>query len=158
MDTPFAKAGYGPHRGPHRRQRSNRFLHLLRPAPNREKAGVNSISTPQDKTSVAAEDAIVCRQCLHVITSNAERKIIKGAYSHTFANPEGIVFEIVCFRDAWGCGYVGPASPEFTWFAGYVWRIAVCANCHVHLGWRFSGSDGHFFHGLISSRITGKDA
>jgi hypothetical protein len=154
MNTPFEMAGCFPHY----LTTPNRLFHLFRPDPKREKRGVNSIEAPQDKTSLAREDEIVCRQCLHVITSNAERKIINGAYSHTFANPEGIVFEIVCYRDAWGCGYVGRPSPEFTWFAGYVWRIAVCANCHVHLGWRFSTSGGRFFHGLISSRISGKGA
>jgi len=79
--------------------------------------------------------------------------MVDGAHAHTFANPEGIVFEIGCYRDAWGCGYLGPLSPEFTWFAGYVWRIAVCSNCLVHLGWRFSSPDGHFFHGLITNRL-----
>jgi len=119
---------------------------------------IDSISAPQDKTAVDTEDGIACRQCLNGITSTAERKIVDGAHAHTFANPEGIVFEISCYRDAWGCGYVGPASPEFTWFAGCVWRIAVCANCRVHLGWRFSTSDGHYFHGLITNRLTLKNA
>ena len=146
-------AGFYP---PHR-QTPNHFLHLFRLDFKREKVDVNSIEAPQDKASVATEDSIVCRQCLHMITSNAERKIVNGFYRHTFANPEGIVFEILCYREAWGCSYVGRPSPEFTWFAGYVWRIAVCANCHVHLGWRFSTSGGQFFHGLISSRITVKE-
>lgn len=153
MKTPLVMAGCSPHH----RQTPNWSTHLFRPDSKRGKMGADSIGAPQDKASVSSEDSIVCRQCLHVITSRAERNIINGAYRHTFANPEGIVFEIMCYRDAWGCGYVGPASPEFTWFAGYVWRIAVCANCHVHLGWRFSKSGGRFFHGLISSRITGKD-
>ncbi|MBC2712777.1 MAG: hypothetical protein HGJ94_17840 [Desulfosarcina sp.] len=136
----------------------NRFLYLFRPDPKPEKVDVDSFGAPQGNKSPATANAIVCRQCLHVITSSAERKVIDGAHSHTFANPEGIVFEIACYRDAWGCGYVGPASPEFTWFVGYVWRIAVCASCHVHLGWRFSAPDGHFFHGLIASRLIVKDA
>jgi len=154
MNTPLVKAGCCHHL----RQTPNRFLHLFRPDPKRANVGVDSITALRDQTSVATEDAIVCRQCLHGITSTAERKIVDGAHAHTFANPEGIVFEIVCYRDAWGCAYVGPTSPQFTWFAGYVWRIAVCANCHVHLGWRFSTHEGHFFHGLIANRLTIKDA
>ena len=150
MNTPLEKAG-SIH---HRRQSPNRVRHLFRPGPKPENVGDDSLSAPQDKTSAVAEDGIACRQCLHGITSIAERKSIKGAHAHTFANPEGIVFEIVCYRDAWGCGYVGPSSSQFTWFAGYVWRIAVCANCHVHLGWRFSTAAGHFFHGLITNRLT----
>ncbi len=137
-------------------QTPNRLLHLFRPAPKPEKKGVDGLPALQDKTSVASEDAIICRQCLHKITSPTERRIIGGAHAHTFANPEGIVFEIVCYRGAWGCTYVGPDSSQFTWFAGYLWRIAVCANCRVHLGWRFSAPEGKSFHGLIANRLTVK--
>lgn len=154
MNTPPVEAGYCRHLG----QTPNRPRHLFRPDPKPEKVGGDSLTAPHDKTSVSTGDGIVCRQCLHGITSAAERKVINGAQAHTFANPEGIVFEIACFRDAWGCVYVGPSSPQFTWFAGYVWRIAVCANCHVHLGWRFSAVGGHFFHGLITSRIIVREA
>jgi len=141
------------------RQTPNRCLYLFRPDTKPEKMGrVESITSPQDKTAAEPEDGIVCRQCLNGITSAAERRIIDGAHAHTFANPEGIVFEISCYRDAWGCGYVGPSSPQFTWFSGYVWRIAVCANCRIHLGWRFSAPGGHFFHGLIANRLTVKNA
>jgi hypothetical protein len=106
-----------------------------------------------NQTSHAPEKAVVCRQCLHGITAPDQQTQMEGAHTHTFANPEGIVFEIACYQEAWGCGYVGPASAEFTWFAGYRWRIAVCANCLTHLGWLFSAPAGHFFHGLITSRI-----
>jgi hypothetical protein len=132
-------------------------VNLLRTEPNPGKAGVDAMTAPQDEALAATGDSIVCRQCRHEITSASESKHIDGAHAHTFANPEGIVFEIVCYRDAWGCGYVGPNSPKFTWFAGYTWRIAVCANCHVHLGWRFSAAEGHFFHGLITNRLTVKE-
>lgn len=135
-------------------QDHNRYLFRPDPKPGKGKPGV--IAAPRDKEETASAEAVLCRQCLHVITAPAEHRVINGAHAHTFANPEGIVFEIVCYRSAWGCGYVGPASPEFTWFAGYVWRIAVCANCHSHLGWRFSAPDGHFFHGLIGSRVIVK--
>jgi hypothetical protein len=135
-----------------------RFRHLFRPDPRPEREGGDSLAAPHDKPSVSSGDGIVCRQCLHGITSTAARMVVNGAHAHTFANPEGIVFEIGCYRHAWGCVHVGPASPQFTWFAGYVWRIAVCANCHVHLGWRFSAAKGHFFHGLITSRLIVKGA
>lgn len=149
MSIPFVAAGC---RRPHSSMQS-RFPYLLRPNPKSEQADGDSVVAPQAKRSTATLGAIVCRQCLHVITSAEERTVVNGAHTHTFANPEGTVFEIACYRDAWGCGYLGPASPEFTWFAGYIWRIAVCSNCHVHLGWRFSVPDGHFFHGLINSRL-----
>lgn len=119
-----------------------------------EKSGTKKFPEPKDKPSVVAEKAILCRQCRHTITFPAEETAVNNAHLHTFANPEGIVFEIGCFRNAPGCSYVGPASTEFTWFAGYSWRIAICANCLIHLGWKFLASEGHFFHGLITDRLS----
>jgi hypothetical protein len=130
--------------------------HLLRLDPKTDHTGIDGQPTPKDRTAAATADAIICKQCLHEITSSVERIVIDGAHTHTFANPEGIVFEIACYGNAHGCGYIGPSSPEFTWFVGYVWRIAVCANCHTHLGWRFAALDGHVFHGLITSHIIAK--
>ena len=126
---------------------------LFRPVVKPEKVVPDTTADPQDRAAQAPMEAVVCRQCLNEISSVAQIREIHGSHTHTFANPEGIVFEIGCYQDAWGCGYVGPASAEFTWFSGYVWRIAVCVTCHAHLGWRFSASNGHFFHGLITSRI-----
>ena len=126
---------------------------FFRPTSTPKKTDSDASPVAENQTAETSMEAVVCRQCLHEITSTAESRTVHGAHAHTFANPEGLVFEIGCYADAWGCGYVGAASAEFTWFSGYLWRIAVCANCHTHLGWRFSGSDGHYFHGLITSRI-----
>ena len=133
-----------------------RRLHLFRPVPTPKKSIPDVIPEDEDQILEAPMESVVCRQCLHEITSAAEITEIHGSHTHTFANPEGIVFEIGCYKDAWGCGYVGAASAEFTWFSGYVWRIAVCLNCHAHLGWRFSSQGGHFFHGLITNRIRSR--
>jgi hypothetical protein len=100
-----------------------------------------------------SEAYIRCRQCLNIITYPAERITVQESHRHTFANPHGIVFEIGCFRTAKGCGYVGPSSDEFGWFAGYSWRIAVCFRCLVHLGWLFESPDANSFHGLILDLI-----
>jgi hypothetical protein len=54
-----------------------------------------------------------------------------------FANPSGMVFELVLLRDTCDLRLVGPATEEFTWFAGYAWRVALCHACATHLGWRF---------------------
>jgi len=131
-------------------------LHLFRPVATPVKSPPGALPTDEDQAVEAPMESVVCRQCLHEITSEAEVMELHGSHTHTFANPEGIVFEIGCYKDAWGCGYVGAASAEFTWFSGYVWRIAVCLNCHAHLGWRFSAPGGHFFHGLITNRIRSR--
>ncbi len=125
----------------------------LRPDPKREASPPGAESLPEDDLADEMRDAIVCRRCGHVITARSERIVMDGAHAHTFANPQGLVFEIGCYRKAWGCGVVGPASREFAWFAGTAWRIAVCANCLAHLGWRFSALSGSAFHGLILTRL-----
>lgn len=131
---------------------------LLRTAPRGRPNGSAAEIDPDRRLAASTADAVICRQCGREITAATESRVVNNAHVHTFANPEGIVFEIACYGDAWGCAYVGPASSEFTWFSGHVWRIAVCAGCHVHLGWRFASSDGRHFHGLITSRIIVKTA
>jgi len=108
---------------------------------------VSDAKTPQ------AEPYILCRNCLYAITRPAESISMDGLHRHTFANPHGMVFEIGCFRSAEGCAAIGPASEEFTWFAGHRWRVCVCAACLVHLGWRFTSSGGNGFYGLILDRL-----
>ncbi|MFO7708509.1 MAG: cereblon family protein [Desulfobacterales bacterium] len=100
-----------------------------------------------------AEPWIHCRECLHPVTRDQERISVAGAHRHTFANPHGIVFEIACFKQAPGCAHAGPASAEFSWFAGCTWRVALCGACLGHLGWVFHASAGGSFYGLILDRL-----
>ncbi len=100
-----------------------------------------------------AEEYILCRQCLQVITSPAERIEMQGAHQHTFANPHGSVYQIGCFRSAAGCGYAGRPTDEFSWFKGYSWRIAVCGSCLFHLGWLFISQGSDSFNGLILDHL-----
>ena len=106
-----------------------------------------------EEKSPEADPYILCRGCLYPITRAKERITVNGAHRHTFANPHGIVFEIGCFKKASGCAAVGPASAEFTWFAGYRWRAGLCQACLTHLGWVFSAAGGDGFHGLILDRL-----
>ena len=99
------------------------------------------------------EEYIICRQCRQAITRPDDRIAMQGAHRHTFANPHGVVFDIGCFKNVIGCGYAGAASDEFTWFAGYSWRICYCAMCLTHLGWIFSSTSGDVFHGLILDKL-----
>lgn len=96
---------------------------------------------------------LVCSVCRHRITDQDLRCAIGGSHDHRFFNPHGIVFHIGCFKDAPGCVTEGESSAEFTWFKGYLWRIANCRGCQVHLGWRFS-SDGGGFYGLVLNRLA----
>ena len=96
---------------------------------------------------------ILCRQCRQLITTTGQRIEVEGAHQHTFFNPHGIVYEIGCFRSVTGCRLTGPVSKEFSWFAGYGWRISVCSRCLVHLGWLFLSDSGSSFSGLVLNRL-----
>jgi hypothetical protein len=99
------------------------------------------------------EKRLFCAACRHPVTHQDERIIVQGSHEHTFTNPQGITYHIGCFREAAGCTAASEATTEYSWFKGYAWRIAYCAHCHVHLGWRFqSGAD--YFHSLIVNRLT----
>ncbi|MBI1731367.1 MAG: hypothetical protein HYR49_01185 [Gammaproteobacteria bacterium] len=102
-----------------------------------------------------ADRPLRCRACGWLITTETARCAVGGAHEHQRTNPAGFEFRFGCFRDAPGCGRIGPASGEHTWFAGCVWRIAVCGGCGEHLGWAFSGADT--FYGLILDRLVRAD-
>lgn len=99
------------------------------------------------------ESYLRCRRCHQIITSTSEMIEASGCHQHTFVNPEGLLFEIGCFRKAIGCWYIGPATEEFTWFKGFQWKVAVCSRCLIHLGWFYVSSDNESFHGLIIDRL-----
>jgi hypothetical protein len=132
------------------------IVYCLRTPPESESDSMLDPLTRDEAEDQQAEDEeyILCRQCLHVITSPTERIPVEGSHEHTFANPHGIVFEIGCFGSVTGCGYAGPFSNEFSWFKGFSWRVAVCIRCLTHLGWLFSSTGYESFHGLILDRLV----
>jgi cereblon len=81
-----------------------------------------------------------------------------GRVRHVFANPSGRVFEILTLLVAEGLILYGPATLEFTWFPGHSWRVALCAHCGAHLGWRFEaasqGATPPAFYGLLTSELV----
>ena len=92
-----------------------------------------------------------CHACGHVITSEAARRQVNGAHEHEGTNPAGYRFRFGCFSQAPGCACMGQPSEAHSWFTGCMWRLAVCAACGEHLGWRFSGVDDFF--GFILDRL-----
>ncbi len=100
---------------------------------------------------------LYCKACNLPITSEDERVDVAGASVHRRVNPLGVEYEFGCFANAAGCSYLGGATEEHTWFAGYAWRIALCSGCQSHLGWLFR-SPGRAFHGLITGRLRAGDA
>ena len=95
---------------------------------------------------------LYCFLCSNVITSTSECISVEGSHEHIFTNPHGYRFYIGCFRNAPGCIQEGIDTDDFSWFSGYSWKYALCANCHQHLGWIYHSSDQ--FYGLIFDRLV----
>ncbi len=118
-----------------------------------EEGDTTTVEKEAEEQSPEEEEYILCRQCHQAITKPADRIVMQGSHRHTFANPHGIVFEIGCFKNVQGCGYAGVASDDFSWFAGYSWRVCFCILCLTHLGWMFSLKGLDSFYGLILDRL-----
>ena len=107
--------------------------------------GVQEMELPQDAP-------IRCAACMGAVAVATDRIEVNGAHVHTFANPHGLVFEIGCFHDAFGCVAVGLPTDEFTWFSGFFWQMAFCRTCLTHMGWLFTKKSNGFW-GLILDRL-----
>jgi hypothetical protein len=117
-------------------------------------------TSPRDETlrgpSSAPEEALArpcwcCVLCGLTITDREQSILVAGRHIHRCTNPAGLTFVIGCFCQARGCGVVGEPTPEWTWFAGYRWQLALCRQCGLHLGWRYMGADS--FYGLILDQL-----
>jgi hypothetical protein len=89
-----------------------------------------------------------------VVTDESRCITVAGSHEHVFANPYGMVFRLGCFAAAPGVVGLGVPSSDFTWFAGTVWQIVVCAACGAHLGWRYDWPGGDIFFGLLLDRLV----
>lgn len=108
---------------------------------------LDQLNLPQEKRKLA------CTTCQHLITTHDYKIEINGYYHHRFTNPSGITFEIGCFATAPGATRRGMPTLEFTWFSGYAWNLAHCANCLTHLGWFYQASHAENFYGLILANL-----
>jgi hypothetical protein len=113
-----------------------------------------------DSVTSAGERWLCCRSCGAKIA--ALSAVLPSDTPLVFANPSGLVFELVLLREARGLALIGQATQEFTWFQSYAWRVALCHGCGTHLGWRFdavgpetplSGFFGLLRRELVENRI-----
>jgi hypothetical protein len=95
---------------------------------------------------------LVCAACGLRITDEDQRIAMAGAHEHTFVNPGGFVHHIGCFATAPGCVHQGATETAFSWFPGWSWQVAACAQCRTHLGWMYRNGDEQF-HGLITQAL-----
>lgn len=119
----------------------------LNALPGQEIPSVEEWAAPQPERS------LVCSECTASITSCRSAIDVQGSHEHTFRNPAGYSFHVLCFSAAPGCLVVGPPTQEATWFQGYAWSFALCAACQRHLGWSYSRGESRFF-GLIATRLS----
>jgi hypothetical protein len=111
----------------------------------------------QQQQKQPAKPALLCRFCRAKITQADAAIEINGSHRHRFHNPLGVEFDIGCFAQAPGCAGHGAASFEYTWFAGYQWQVALCRECHSHLGWLYTCSHAAPFFGLIVDYLIEAD-
>lgn len=96
-----------------------------------------------------------CARCGAPVTRGHWEMSLNGGFEHVFFNPAGIVFRVLCFKEAPGVLCVGSAEATFTWFRGYDWRIGACRSCNAHLGWRYEGeAEPRIFFGLVRDALT----
>jgi len=109
------------------------------------------LNTAVNETS-GDEEWLVCAVCSNRITNISNKIKINSSHEHTFTNPHGLLFNILCFNNAIGCIESGFSTNEFTWFQGYSWQIVLCSSCRVHLGWKYTKGDAYFY-GLIKDLL-----
>ncbi|MBN1959853.1 MAG: hypothetical protein JW841_02800 [Deltaproteobacteria bacterium] len=100
---------------------------------------------------------IRCRHCENIISdTNALFSMRQGRTSLVFANPAGVLFEILTLNFAQNLDIVGMPTGEFSWFPNYAWQIVICNSCLSHLGWCYStlvGEEPSVFYGLILAEL-----
>jgi hypothetical protein len=121
------------------------------------KPGAGGDPASADASEVATEDErwVRCAACGASLAPEKARIAIDGAHEHTFMNPAGIRFVVMCFASAPGCAPEGERSTVWTWFPGHAWQIEHCRSCGAHVGWSFHAvAGGRAFWGLVADRLA----
>ena len=116
----------------------------------------------QDWSDNSPSERLHCIRCRYPITTEENRISVRGEGQFKVSNPMGVNFALGCFGEALGCQVYGEPTTAHTWFNGYTWQFAHCAQCGDHLGWYYKNKDSHYFFGLIldklaSSKSSSKD-
>ena len=120
---------------------------------DKKRQGLDPALGMDEKLDATSDKGYVfCAACSHVVAHVDHETQINGAFGHTCTNPYGITFHIGCYTEALGCNIAGERNAADTWFPGFQWRLANCAECGTHLGWYFDKPDSYFY-GLITDRL-----
>ena len=98
------------------------------------------LSSPQPGKKI-----FLCKKCNYPIALQEDILKVSGTITHSFTNPSGINFNIICFSKALGVLTHGELTREFSWFPDYAWCYSHCINCLLHLGWLFNSSFDKFY-------------
>lgn len=105
----------------------------------RENPGSAADDHTENRDHGKGEEWVRCAACGYTIARRADRAEVGGGHRHVFANPAGLVYEVLCYKHASGTFVMGTPTTDFSWFPGHAWQAAGCISCRVQLGWRFSG-------------------
>jgi hypothetical protein len=108
--------------------------------------------TEATQPAVQRDDAIRCKACEHAVTRQRHALERDGRHEHTFRNPAGYSFHVLCYGEAEGSRAEGHPTTAATWFPGFAWSFALCGRCGEHLGWWYSSAT-ESFAGLIATRL-----
>lgn len=97
------------------------------------------ITAETDREGAESERLYRCALCNAEVTRGRWEMAMNGDHEHVVFNPAGMVFRILCFREAPGLSPIGRPDRAFTWFKPYAWRIGLCRSCGAHLGWLYEG-------------------
>uniref|UniRef100_A0A6G1S8B5 Protein cereblon n=1 Tax=Aceria tosichella TaxID=561515 RepID=A0A6G1S8B5_9ACAR len=80
--------------------------------------------------------SFACANCRNVICSKEDVfPMSSTGPQNSFVNSHGYVHDTLTVRTANGLIQEQDWSEEFSWFPGYLWRIACCHYCNRHIGW-----------------------
>ncbi|XP_027051393.1 protein cereblon-like isoform X1 [Pocillopora damicornis] len=130
----------------------NRFLALVAIVCLSVDVAFSTIVEIQQHQVCIFADTLLCRRCGQDISvaanlNNLGSKLalrqrndtilgVKQCLIQLFKNPHGQHFELITVTSA-NIKSLGEAFEEHSWFPGYAWRVAVCSQCGVHMGWSF---------------------
>lgn len=91
----------------------------------------------------AQVSVLLCESCEVPLAKESEVFQVPGADGTigAYVNPHGVVHQTLTLKQMLShhaTHLTGSPSSEDSWFPGYSWTIAYCANCSAHLGWRFT--------------------
>ncbi|XP_035442906.1 protein cereblon [Spodoptera frugiperda] len=111
---------------------------------------------------IRRKSVLCCSSCMaqiarkeHIFPMSSE-----GVHSN-YTNLGGYMHDILTVSEACNVETNGAPSAEYSWFPGYTWTVALCANCMVHVGWRFEAMKRSLrpsqFYGLCRNYVQPYD-